>query len=527
MARVVLAMSGGVDSSVAAWLLREQGHTVIGLFMRHGAPASTCATGAGSGPKQGCCSAADADDARRVADRLGIPFYALNFDDQFSRIIDYFVDEYASGRTPNPCIVCNTWLKFGKLFDYADSVDAGYVATGHYARLGAVEGDPSPALLRGRDGAKDQSYVLFGVDRRLLPRLSLPVGDYRKEEIRRFAAELGLQVADKPDSQEICFVPDGNHARLVRQQRPELDTAGEIVTTDGKVVGHHEGLERFTVGQRKGLGVALGEPFYVVRLEPDSRRVVLGTREDLARRELTAARCELADRSADRAAVMRSEDPLPKSPGKGDGRTARCRPIPRLFSRALLWSRPGPGGGMLRRRPRARRRLDRGAENRFANGRDPPPPGNRRAAGAPECASENDRRATRRTRTPPRYASWSSSQASMSRTCSGRTRYSPTKPPWPSGATTYSAQPRFTHSRPRSSLRRSSHQKPKASLNHDFTPGPSVGSSPRGMCSASNWLMNVVSSRWRNVVTPTPTSRAGNESVPGDPSHVAEEKTGS
>lgn len=292
MSRVVVAMSGGVDSSVAAWLLRQAGHEVIGVFMRHGVPAPNHD---GSPPqnwpttKKGCCSAVDAADARRVAEQLDIPFYVLNFQDQFARIVDYFVDEYLRGRTPNPCIVCNTWLKFGKLFEYADSVGASHVATGHHARLATAGTGDIPALLRGRDVTKDQSYVLFGVERQLLRRLVLPVGEHRKDEIRRRAADLGLRVADKPDSQEICFVPGRNHARFVREARPGQDTSGQIVTTDGTVVGQHDGLERFTIGQRKGLRVALGERRYVVRLEPQTRRVVVGTLDDLARRELTAA----------------------------------------------------------------------------------------------------------------------------------------------------------------------------------------------------------------------------------------------
>jgi tRNA-uridine 2-sulfurtransferase len=289
MSRVVLAMSGGVDSSVAAWLLRQEGHEVVGLFMRHGQQAEeTCPTGGSSFRKQGCCTAADAADARRVADMLDIPFYAVNFQHEFDRIIAYFVAEYTAGRTPNPCIVCNTWLKFGRLFVYADSVGADCVATGHYARLAPTPGGET-ALCRGLDESKDQSYVLFGIERRLLPRLMFPVGQHRKEEIRRIAAELGLRVAAKRDSQEICFVPDQDHARFIRQQRGTLDTSGEIVTTDGTVVGRHDGFERFTVGQRKGLRVAFGEPRYVVRVEPDSHRVVVGTHEDLARRELYAA----------------------------------------------------------------------------------------------------------------------------------------------------------------------------------------------------------------------------------------------
>ncbi|MBX9789663.1 MAG: tRNA 2-thiouridine(34) synthase MnmA [Pirellulales bacterium] len=328
MARVVLAMSGGVDSSVAAWLLREAGHDVIGLFMRHGEaePAAVCkssgadALGAtaglsssavtatalpivsgAAGHKQGCCSASDADDARRVADRLDIPFYAVNFADEFDRIIDYFVDEYTAGRTPNPCVVCNNWLKFGRLREFADSVGAEYVATGHYARIEAGSPGEPPRLLRGRDLAKDQSYVLFGLRRDVLSRVLLPVGDYEKPAIREIARGLGLRVADKRDSQEICFVPDGDYAALVRRRQQgrqaeypgddePADRGGEIVTTAGEVVGHHAGIEQFTIGQRKGLGVAFGDPRYVIELDAASRRVVIGTREELGRTELSAAR---------------------------------------------------------------------------------------------------------------------------------------------------------------------------------------------------------------------------------------------
>ena len=283
-------MSGGVDSSVAAWLLREAGHEVVGVFMRHGQQAETAChpdLGRSTRHKQGCCSAADAADARRVAEMLGIPCYVLNFQEQFQRIVDYFVQQYTAGRTPNPCIPCNTWLKFGKLFEYADSVGAEFVATGHYARLVPI-GRGEIALCRGRDPAKDQSYVLFGVPWRLLGRLKFPIGEHRKEEIRQMAGRLGLCVAEKRDSQEICFVPDQDHARFVRQHGG-TDTSGEIVTTDGTVVGRHDGLEHFTIGQRRGLRIAFGEPRYVVRIEPDTRRVVIGTWDELARRELIAA----------------------------------------------------------------------------------------------------------------------------------------------------------------------------------------------------------------------------------------------
>ncbi|WP_425619341.1 tRNA 2-thiouridine(34) synthase MnmA [Anatilimnocola sp. NA78] len=301
MSRIVLAMSGGVDSSVAAFLLREAGHDVIGVFMRHGEEAlEACKTDAAPGfslpifnaradHKQGCCSASDAEDARRVADRLDIPFYALNLKAEFRQIIDYFVAEYTRGRTPNPCVQCNNWLKFGKLFDYADSVGAEYVATGHYARL--ISTAQGPALCRGVDDGKDQSYVLFGIERKLLPRMLLPIGEFKKPEIRELATKVGLRVADKRDSQEICFVTSGKHDEFVRQRRPDQTTAGQIVTTTGKVVGEHPGIEGFTIGQRKGLGVAMGEPYFVVRIDPATNRVVIGQQHELARTELTADQC--------------------------------------------------------------------------------------------------------------------------------------------------------------------------------------------------------------------------------------------
>jgi tRNA-specific 2-thiouridylase len=295
-------MSGGVDSSVAAWLLREAGHEVIGLFMRHGQTVETaCTTDKNPAPgslpivtprahKQGCCSASDAQDARRVADLLDIPFYALNFEAEFGRIMDYFVDEYTAGRTPNPCVMCNNWLKFGKLAEYADSVGADYIASGHYARIVADDTGETHALVRGVDASKDQSYVLFGIERSLLPRILFPVGKYDKSQIREFARGLGMRVADKKDSQEICFISSGDYADFVRRRRGEIDLGGEIVTTEGQVVGHHTGIENFTIGQRKGLGVAFGEPRYVVRLEADTRRVVIGQRDDLARDRIIAGR---------------------------------------------------------------------------------------------------------------------------------------------------------------------------------------------------------------------------------------------
>jgi tRNA-specific 2-thiouridylase len=303
MARIVLAMSGGVDSSVSAHLLQEQGHEVVGLFMRHGEPPkeSACVvdthgksrflpviTEPRPGHKQGCCSADDAEDGRRAADRLGIPFYAIDFQSEFGRIMDYFVDEYTAGRTPNPCVMCNNWLKFGRLWDYAQDIGADGIATGHYVQI-RDDGHGGRTLHQGLDPGKDQSYVLFGIDRKILPYLHFPVGGHTKSAIRQMAAEIGLRVADKKDSYEICFVSHGHYGDFVRGRLGrDLESAGDFVLTDGTVIGQHEGYENYTVGQRKGLGVALGGRRYVVRIEPETRRVVLGERHELERSTLSA-----------------------------------------------------------------------------------------------------------------------------------------------------------------------------------------------------------------------------------------------
>ncbi|WP_437186983.1 tRNA 2-thiouridine(34) synthase MnmA [Planctomicrobium sp. SH668] len=298
MSRVVLAMSGGIDSSASAWLLQQQGHEVIGLFMRSGvAEPDTCSITPSLLPivnvksnKQGCCSASDAADARRVADALDISFHALNFSDAFGKIKDYFADEYLAGRTPNPCVMCNVWLKFGKLWDFAQQVDADYIATGHYAQLREIPGQSQPGLFRGLDPGKDQSYVLFGIRKELLSKIIFPVGGYQKAALREMAAEAGIRTANKPDSQEICFIPDNDYGRFIRDYRGDQETDGELVDTAGKVLGHHPGFQHFTIGQRRGLGVAFGEPRFVVRIEPETHRVVLGTREELGRRTLRANR---------------------------------------------------------------------------------------------------------------------------------------------------------------------------------------------------------------------------------------------
>src|SRR5262249_51146900 len=247
--RVVLAMSGGVDSSVAAFLLKEQGYEVIGLFMRTGGHGHE---GVGPAHKKGCCSAVDAGDAGRVADRLDMPFYALDFEDDFQRIMDYFTDEYLAGRTPNPCVVCNSKLKFGKLWSYGKQLGADFVATGHYAQI--FHQNDTAQLHRAADHDKDQSYVLYGLRRSLLSHVLFPIGSYRKEQVRELARQAGLGVAEKPDSVEICFVPNNDHFDFIRRRRPDLNSAGTIVDRAGKVLAEHEGIEKFTIGQRKGLG---------------------------------------------------------------------------------------------------------------------------------------------------------------------------------------------------------------------------------------------------------------------------------
>lgn len=287
--KVVVAMSGGVDSSVAAALLLRQGYEVIGVFMRLG-PAEGAEPVAEhpDGRKQGCCSVLDAADARRVAAVLGIPFYVLNFQADFGRVMDYFVGEYNRGRTPNPCVRCNDWLKFGRLVQYAQAAGADDIASGHYARIGVDPATGQPALLRAVDHQKDQSYVLFGINRQMLAHTLFPLGQYQKQEVRALAEELKLPVYNKPDSQEICFVPDQDYAALVKRRTPDAMREGELIGADGAVVGRHGGHQHFTIGQRKGVGVALGHPVYVVQIDPQTNRVQLGEKSDLLRPGLLA-----------------------------------------------------------------------------------------------------------------------------------------------------------------------------------------------------------------------------------------------
>ncbi len=287
MARVLCAMSGGVDSSVAAAVLRRAGHDVIGVFLRLGSGADGRSGDETGGTlrqnPRACCSVNDARDAARVADRLDIPFYPLNYSREFGRIVDYFVDEYNRGRTPNPCARCNQWIKFGTLLEQATELDCDLIATGHYARV--RHAGNGAELRRGADGEKDQSYFLFTMPRESLGRTLFPVGGMTKSECRGLARELGLPVADKRDSQEICFVPGGDYRAVLESRTPELIAPGPLLDPAGNVVGDHGGHQHFTIGQRRGLGRGFGEPRYVVGIDPARNAVVIGPRELLSRRE--------------------------------------------------------------------------------------------------------------------------------------------------------------------------------------------------------------------------------------------------
>lgn len=286
--RVVVAMSGGVDSSVTAGLLVEQGHEVIGVHMKlHDAAP-------GAQPGQ-CCGLDDALDARRVADTLGIPFYVMNLREAFSKaVMGDFADNYVNGWTPNPCVQCNGVLKFKVLLARSMALGASHLATGHYARV--VHTDTGARLARAVDDTKDQSYFLYPMSAEALSRTLFPLGDMTKVEVRAHATRLGMVTADKPESQEVCFIPDDDHARFVGEQRPEVEAAGEIVDEDGRVLGYHDAYYKYTVGQRRGLGVALGARTYVLRVEPDTRRVVVGGADRLDCYGLVVQRASWTDR---------------------------------------------------------------------------------------------------------------------------------------------------------------------------------------------------------------------------------------
>ncbi|MDR5684258.1 MAG: tRNA 2-thiouridine(34) synthase MnmA, partial [Armatimonadota bacterium] len=282
MARVAVAMSGGVDSSVAAALMVEAGHEVVGLTMNLW---PTWVPHDEDGASALCCGVGAVEDARGVARRLGIRHYVLNMREAFEdAVIAPFADEYARGRTPNPCVSCNRAIKFALLLEKVSSLGMDYLATGHYARI-RRDGDRA-VLLRGRDRRKDQSYVLYALTQPQLRRLLLPVGELTKEQTRSIARRWNLEVADKPDSQEICFVPRGHYSDVIGRFRPEALRPGPIVATEGRRLGTHQGIGRYTVGQRRGLGVATGKPLYVVAIDPESNTVIVGSEDELMASEV-------------------------------------------------------------------------------------------------------------------------------------------------------------------------------------------------------------------------------------------------
>ena len=297
--RVVAAMSGGVDSSVAAALLVEQGHDVIGITMR----LWTEPRPDGLSGRSQCCGIEDVDDARRVARRLGIPHYTLNMEEAFRRsVVDPFIAEYAAGRTPNPCLDCNTYIKFDRLLDRADALGAEWLATGHYARID--RGGPEPRLLRGIDPGKDQSYFLYTLSERAMARTLFPVGGLRKDEVRDAARRHGLAVAEKPESADICFVPGGDYRAVVRSR--VADRPGLFLDVEGREIGRHDGIQHFTIGQRRGLGAAAGERRYVTAIDAAANTVTIGPRDALLAARIAVEDCRwLANPAeAERAAVQ-------------------------------------------------------------------------------------------------------------------------------------------------------------------------------------------------------------------------------
>lgn len=350
--KVLAAMSGGVDSSVAAAQMVAEGHDVIGVTLKLWEEPD------GSLPTAGCCTVADAEDARRVAAQLDIPYYVLNYTSAFrAGVVDRFIDDYAHGWTPNPCVECNRTVKFDRLLAQAKDLGCDTVVTGHYARVESSGGEHR--LLRGVDGSKDQSYVLYMLGQAELARVRFPVGAQPKSETRRIAESLALRTAGKPDSQDICFVGDRHYRDFLTEHAPETARPGSIVDRDGTVVGSHEGVSGFTIGQRRRLGVALGEPAYVVEVEPATATVTIGRRADLE-----TDGCLLEDVSWTGASVPRS--------GRGEfqyrahGAAAPCRYQPSDVGLLVTFDTPQPavapgqsgvlydgdrvlGGGIIRR----------------------------------------------------------------------------------------------------------------------------------------------------------------------------------
>lgn len=284
---MVVGMSGGVDSSVAAYLLKEQGYEVIGVTMQIWQDESEQI----QEENGGCCGLSAVEDARRVAAMLQIPYYVMNFKTEFKKnVIDYFVAEYLKGRTPNPCIACNRYVKWESLLKRSMDIGADFIATGHYARINRLQ-NGRYALQQSATSAKDQTYALYNLTQYQLSHTLMPVGDYTKEEIRAIAEKIGLRTANKPDSQEICFIPDHDYAGFIdRESGEEVPPPGNFVSSDGTVLGRHKGITHYTIGQRKGLGIAMGYPVFVTGIRPESNEVVLGSNEEVFGNTLYADR---------------------------------------------------------------------------------------------------------------------------------------------------------------------------------------------------------------------------------------------
>lgn len=284
--KVVVGMSGGVDSSVAAYLLKEQGYEVIGVTMQIWQDEETTR----QEENGGCCGLSAVDDARRVASSLEIPYYVMNFKSEFKdNVIDYFVEEYLNGRTPNPCIACNRYVKWESLLQRSLEIGADYIATGHYARVVQLP-NGRYTLKKSATDAKDQTYALYNLTQYQLAHTLMPVGEYLKDEVREIAKKINLRVANKPDSQEICFVPDNDYAKFIEENTGTPIQEGNFINTKGEVIGRHKGITHYTIGQRKGLNLAMGRPVFVVKIKPDTNEVVIGEADEVFESKLYANR---------------------------------------------------------------------------------------------------------------------------------------------------------------------------------------------------------------------------------------------